>query len=66
MWLIKNLKSKISRKCLSFFKENEDEEQNQIKKDHAKEKVKVELKLMEVRYKRQQNKITSADTGRNC
>ena len=39
-----------------------EEKQN---KDIVKEKVKTELKLMEGRYKRQQNKITSkeADTA---
>ena len=59
---MKKTETKSCPKVLPLLKENEDEEEKQIKEDLAKEKVKAELKLMEVRYKRHQNKITSTDT----
>lgn len=59
---MKTTETKSCPKVLPLLKENEDEEEKQIKEDLAKEKVKAELKFMEVRYKRHQNKITSTDT----
>ena len=64
-YILKNEKKTETKSCpkvLPLLKENEDEEEKQIKEDLAKEKVKAELKFMEVRYKRHQNKITSTDT----
>ena len=52
---------KIPRKFLPTIKADEDEEEKQVKQQLALEKVKAELKLQEIRYKRQDNKVSSID-----